>query len=377
MSRIRSFAKADIPQVTDLYREVFLNGGSSAGLTAEATTNALQSYFNDIFFHNPWSDDDLHSLVYETEDGKITGFLGIIPRRMSLRGRPIRVALSMHFMVEPGRRSSLAGVQLLKALLSGPQDLALTDGAGEVGRKVWEGLGGSAAPVYGLNWTRVLQPSQYALHLVGQQQAGHRPWLSSLLNAFQPVGRIADALASRFLPRHFHLSATSLTEEELTNDKLLECINRFSANDALRPEYDEHSLPWLLKNAERLGQRSKLQSVLLRNGAGEIVGWFLYYLNPAGLSDVLQVAARRGATSEVLDHLFHHAQRLGAWAITGRLEPKLMPELTDKHCYLRCNGPWVLVHSREPDLLHVINQGQAFLSRLEGDWCLRFQGKTN
>jgi hypothetical protein len=33
---------------------------------------------------------------------------------------------------------------------------------------------------------------------------------------------------------------------------------------------------------------------------------------------------------------------------------------------------FMLVHSRNPTLVRLITSGFAFLSRLEGEWCLRF-----
>src|SRR5262249_60171977 len=88
---------------------------------------------------------------------------------MLLHGRPIRAATSMHFMVEPGSRSTLAGVQLLKTFFSGPQDLSLTDTAGAVGRKIWEGIGGDTALAYSINWTRLLRPTRYVVRLLARK----------------------------------------------------------------------------------------------------------------------------------------------------------------------------------------------------------------
>ena len=41
---------------------------------------------------------------------------------------------------------------------------------------------------------------------------------------------------------------------------------------------------------------------------------------------------------------------------------------------VRCDGTWTLVHTRHADVATAIHQGNAFLSRLEGEWWLRFQG---
>jgi hypothetical protein len=36
------------------------------------------------------------------------------------------------------------------------------------------------------------------------------------------------------------------------------------------------------------------------------------------------------------------------------------------------SGPWVLVHARDPEFVRAFEHGDAFFSRLEGEWCLRF-----
>ena len=56
-----------------------------------------------------------------------------------------------------------------------------------------------------------------------------------------------------------------------------------------------------------------------------------------------------GTMPDVLDHLFAHAAKEGAIALTGRLEPRFLQSLSDKHCVFHLRGPWVLVNARRPD----------------------------
>ena len=85
------------------------------------------------------------------------------------------------------------------------------------------------------------------------------------------------------------------------------------------------------------------------------------------------MAARKGAYEQVLDHLFRHAWQRGALALTGRLDPRHMRELTNKHCRFDSEGGWTMVHSRDQELLQTIYRGDAWLSRLEGEQCLLYQ----
>ena len=105
-----------------------------------------------------------------------------------------------------------------------------------------------------------------------------------------------------------------------------------------------------------------------------LIGWYLYYLNAGGVSEVVQIAACNGSFDRVLQRLLADAWRQGAVAVRGRLDPRHAQELSDRHCWFRREGTWTLVHSRNADLAAAIHQGNAFLSRLEGEWWLRFQG---
>src|SRR6266542_4054325 len=347
MKSVRPFTKNDIPQVVKLFQKVFFNNGQTA-----PSSSKLDAYFEEMFFHTPWTErgterggekgteegaeEEIPSLVYEAGDGAIIGFIGIIPRRMLLHGRPIRAATSMHFMVEPGSRSTLAGVQLLKTFFSGPQELSLTDSAGAVGRKIWEGLGGATALAYSINWTRLLRPSRYVLNLLARKNG----LLRIFARLLRPLCPIVDAIASRALPHRFGKSAASLRATDLDQETLL-------------------------------AGPGELRKIALHNAEGELVGWYLYELSADGLGEVLQIVGRSRSFGEVLDHLFYHGWRDGAIALSGRLDPKFAQEFSDKYCFFNCGGPWTLTHSKNPEVLRAIYQGDMFLTRLEGEWLMR------
>lgn len=90
--------------------------------------------------------------------------------------------------------------------------------------------------------------------------------------------------------------------------------------------------------------------------------------------EVVQVGAASNSTRKVLDHLFYDPWRHGAIALHGRVEPRLMQVLADKHCVFYRQGDWMQVHSRKSGLLELIHSGDAFLTCLEGEWSLKFGG---
>jgi hypothetical protein len=361
---IRPFTTKDIPQVADMFQRLLLSDGPSR---RDLPPAALPDYFEQLFFHSPWHDEEIPPLVYQESDGRITGFLGVVSRRMLLRDRPIRMAISFHFMVEPESRSSMAGIQLLRRFFSGPQDLSLTDGAGNIGRKVWEGVGGATALLYSQLWTRILQPTQHVADLLARRKI-----LAPVARALSPLCHLADTAARRALPRYFPEELTQYSEEELDVETLLHYLPQFSKFWALRPVYDDCSLRWLLAHADRMKHCGDFKKVVVRDSRRDIVGWFMYYLKPGGTSVVFQFVARKNATKEILDYLYNHAWRHGSAAITGRLYPRYMHELSEKLCYFHRNGSWVLVHSNNDELLNVIHRGDAFLTGLEGESCLLF-----
>ena len=110
--------------------------------------------------------------------------------------------------------------------------------------------------------------------------------------------------------------------------------------------------------------------MVVRNSKQAVIGWYLYYLNPGAISPVLQVAGRKESIKQVLDHLIYHSWRGGAVALSGRLDPRFVQEFSDSYCLFNRRGPWTLIHSRRPDLVQAIQRGNAFLTPLEGEWCL-------
>jgi hypothetical protein len=362
MGHIRPLAEADIPQVIDLHRRLLRNGQP---FSAE-TESSYRTYFNEIFLRHPWSDEGLPSLVYQGDQGKIAGCLGVLPCRMSWKGKPIHVAMGHHFMVEPDSRSTMAALELLKSFLLGPQDLALATEANNTSRKIWEGVGGRTSLLYSLRWTRALRPSRFVL-----SRLRTRPSLMPLAFAFSPFCLALDAVLARVPESHFKLSRPAATEEELTVAALFDGLRELSRRRGLSLMYDHRVLQWLLALLGQIKTPGSFQKVLVRDSGGKVLGWYLYYLKPGGLSEVVQIGAPGKAMEEVLDHLFYHAWRGGSVAVSGQVDPFFMQDFLTKHCFLH-GGSWTLVHSRDSGLLQTIDRGDIFLTRLEGEWTIGF-----
>jgi hypothetical protein len=350
--RVRRFTPEDAAGVAALHARVYPGAWSSRA--------ALASYIREVLFNNPWHDPELPSWVAEDCEG-IGGFIAVLPRRMLHGERILRVAVGCQFMVDPAKRRSLTALELLKRFFAGPQDLSVADGANESSAALWEAAGGAASPLHNVHWVRLLRPAQGLLQLAPER-------LRRMSALAEPIAAIADACMPR--PR---TSGSAWREENLEAGGLAEALEQHRASFTLRPQYDRASLEWLLAEAGAKRRHGVLQGCLLRETDGRIAGWFLYYLN-ARMSQVLQVGARRERVSAVLERLFEHAGARGAVAIQGRLEPHMAAGLRHKLCVLQNRGIMTMLHARDPSLLLPFYRGDAFFSRLDGEWWMRFSG---
>jgi hypothetical protein len=357
MAGVRPLATGDLPAVAQLFSRVY-------SPKPQVSHGEREAYFHRVFFANPWADPQLPCWV-AMEGARAVGFIGVMPRPMRLRGRALQAAVLTQLMVEQEKRHGVIAAQLLRKALAGPQALTISDGANETSRKMWEALGGLTSTLYSLQWRRLLRPAQSTLQRVTSAHGRAAALLAT------PVAVLADAYAAY----HRELRRPSrLVEAPLDAAALLDALASLERRFALSPQYDLASLEWLLAEARAKRRHGELQARLLREPNGSIAGWYLYYANSA-TSKVLQVHAREGAERPVLDHLFQHAWRRGAAAIEGRMEPRLARFLGERHCLFHSTSAYALIHARDADLLGTLSRGDAFFSRLEGEWWMRFVGE--
>ena len=333
---------------------------------------AVQAFFQELYFTNPWIDSTIPSLVYEGKSGRVVGFLGVTVRKMSLCGQPIRVAFGGNFVVDPEARSNLAGMRLLGTYMAGYQDLSQTDSANDVSRNLLERCGFRTIVPYSVHWARPLRPGHYAIHALSRLTG---PVLSAGLKfAAKPFCSAVDGMAARFSSSPFRRNEPILHGAELNVETLLHCLTQFRTGYSLWPEYDANSLAWLLTFMGRPQTRGDLRKVVLRDDSQKILGWYIYYVKTGAVGEVVQIGGERQFTKDILDHLFDDAMNRGVVGLHGTVPISLMGDFSEKHCFFACRGGWMVAHSRKPELLELLNRGDAFLSRLDGEWCLGFGG---
>lgn len=356
MGKVRPFKKDDIPQAVELNTKLF-------PMSINLLRETQEFLFNEVCFNNPWQNPDITSLVYEEANGRISGFLSVIPRHMEMDGKPITVAVSQHLMVD---RTPLASLQLFKKFLSGPQDLSFTDMAIDVAKKIWERLEGTTIYSHSIYWRRPLRPLGFALSFLKKGKP-----ISTLLTATKPALKVCDSIVNKISLLPFHFSKPNLIAEDLTTEFFLEKLPRFTADWKLKPVYSPQTIQWLFKMLMDEKRFGNFQKIILRDAENNVIGWYLYNLKPGGRSEVIQIVGSENNIKQVLDHLFYHAWKGGSVELCGRLEPKFMKAFTEKNCLFMPGRNWMLAHSRDPKIIQTLHAGDAFLTRLEGDlWLL-------
>lgn len=363
MDHIRPFTETDVPQVASLHRAAFKTADR-----VDSGLDAYRAYFDRVFLANPVRDAKLPSLVYEEKDGTIVGFLGVVPRRMTISGHQFRAAISSQCVVDPSCQASVVTVRLAKAFLEGEQDISISDDANDTARKIWEGLGGMTSLWHSIYWTRPLRPARFALRFL----ANRRSLAPLTVAAAAPLARVADAIATSIPRSHlFHPQPQGFSSAELSEQVFLSHLPEFAGVGSLRMEYDEGTFQWLIELARRRKPGGHLHTAVIKKKQ-TVLGWYLFHMNGTEMAEVLQIAADVSAVPDVLDHLFYDAARQRAIALTGRLEPRFLQALSDKHCVFHRRGPWVLVCARRSDIIRWFQTGDTFFSRFDGEWCLGF-----
>lgn len=353
-SHIRPFMREDLPAVVELRQQVFKH-------TARPGAQDLTAFFTRAFFDNPWRDLDLPSYVHLDAEGRVNGFVGVVPRAMRFEGRPIRVAVPTQLMMRPGAPAG-SGLRLVRAIFEGPQDLTISDAANEAARKLWERIGGVTSLAHSLFWTLPLRRSRYAL-----ARLARHPLHRAAAFMLRPACNLVDRCIGPRIP-----AGPPLTSEPFDPTRATDILNQIMAPWKLQPVYGAMGLAWALEEVARKPDCGPLEARLVRDQAGLVVGWFLYFVNRGGVGEVVQLAARPGDQGRLLAPLVAHARSVGVVALAGRMEPEAVHSLMGHGVRLDRDGPWFLTHARDPRLLLAMLSGEGFLSRLEGEWWLNF-----
>jgi GNAT superfamily N-acetyltransferase len=351
MSGIRPLQEDDLPQVAALFELVMRSG-------SETAHRQLVNYFARLLDH-PWADPEIPSLVSVDRKGRIVGFIGSHVRRLRFQGQRIRVGVSGQFVSHPDARNRAVGALLLRRYLAGPQDMTMTSAVGEAAR-IWKALGGQVMALGSIRWIRIFSLGSTAGYLLERSdKAAWKPVVRPLFSA-------AQALTDRLPPLSLRVRRPTTRAEDLSPERVLEHLPSVSDHFRIRPDYDQEFLDWIFREMAEVRSRGNLVKRLVLDANGRVLGWYVAYLQPGGVSQMMQIGAKERDVEAVLDHLLDEAQRSGVALLFGQLESAVFEPLTRRRCLLHPGGNF-LVHSRNPQILDAVLTGQVMISRMEGE----------
>ena len=363
---IRPFEENDVAAVAALWQYWFKDK------TLEPT-EALIDLARRIYVQAPTRDDEVPSLVAEGDDGKVLGFLGASVVPAMVDGREGKLAGVFPSVVHPEAPAAVATF-LLRRFLAGSQDFSFSDGGHVKFEPIWEALGGQIAQLQSLRWVKLLRPAELG---VSRSRGNLSKYLSYLL---RPVARGADLVVRQVNPRFFRgvpshrdsrgsrdMDSTHFTTVDLRPTVLVELADRLHAKARLRPIYSGAYVTWLFREMARIGSLGEFTAKGVIGPSGEAVGWFIYYMQPGGVSRVFDIDGDSRYLSAVVDHLVIDADSRGAGALIGRMEPRLRRVLAHHTELVVSSGSLQMVHSKDESLMDNAQLGRLAFSRLQGE----------
>ena len=356
MSGVRDLRPEDIPEVARLRERVFTE-------TRFTSRSALEAHIERVFFKNPWYATGAGSLVHVGADGRINGFLGLVPRPLAIGDRPLRGTVAAQFMVAPEARG-LPGVRLYQAGFAAPTDLLYTDVGTPDATALWELMGGHAALVYGMTWTRPVRPGEFAVSAGGGE------------GRFGTRGvRYLARMGLRYLDRIVSLAPANLAHaaaaEPATYEQAITLLNQLSGN-RLRAVYDVESFRWVCSTLAIRWGRDAVHLALVPDADGKPAGWFLYGMADRGTAVLYQLIARRDRYERVLAAALRHAYDRNAIAVQGRFDRRYAHLVLRMGGTVAYHGRGILGRTTDPTVLQQLLSGEALLSGMDGEWPLGF-----
>jgi hypothetical protein len=368
MSFIRPLESDDLQSVAAMFQRQLRAPGWRMGA-------GLADYLRLLFLAGPFADAALPSLVYQRADGSIGGFVGITSQPMALGERRLQVAVCGALMVDGHDADPMAGARLLKAALAGPQDLTLSETAGDTTLAMWRQLRGEVLSRHSLDWVRVIRPAGFAVETAGRRFGAAR--------AAAPLARFFDRRfrQGRGARQHLRWAALPLDlrlpggVEIVTPDweRFARMVRDHTEAFPLRRDWSDAALAQLIEDVQHKSDYGPVRVGLVQSRSGAALGGFIYHGRPGATARVLDVLARPERAGVVLDCLLHDAAEQGAIAVRGRTSPASFDALLERRCLMFRHSASV-VAGRDRDLVDRVMRGEAAFNGVVGERWSRLIG---
>ena len=361
LSTIRIFTSKDAEAVSELNKIAFINDPTPP-----------PEFYVETFLNNPWFDESIPPLVHVEKDGRVTGFLGVVPRDIEYGLIKGRAAIVCQLMVDPKHRSSMAGLRLLKKHFTGSQLISISDSANESGRKIWTALGGEIVPSYSLSWQRYIGV-RLATRIA--KRLGRSKGLGFLGKAALPLASLIDrAIDSIVYRSRQKFEPTELICKDLRVTGLEELATGYSSN-LMNFRYADTTLTIMLQRARpsyRASDTVKVKGIFDTNQ--NLLGLAVYFISGPKEVHVLHYVSLPGRAEDVLNCFSSCLDREGVRSVRGRMNPQLIrsfgqiEDLNYSHRRL-----WSVVFSKDQSLLSAVWRGDIVLSIIECEWSCNYR----
>ncbi|NKL02365.1 hypothetical protein GFM02_29950 [Rhizobium leguminosarum bv. viciae] len=355
MSHIRSLQPADIDQVATLYLDTFFRLGKKTSLD-------LMACLAEFYLSGPTADPEIPSLVHINDKGAISGFVGVNVVPMTFSDKRLRAAFCGALMVRGREQDPMAGARLLKAFLSGRQDLSLSETANTTSLEMSRALRGVAFASYSLEWMRILRPAAFACDMA-LRKSPLRKWAV-------PVARGLDRLHewSGFAGGRIGKGVAQTTKAVKYVDAgtFADSIEILTSHYQMRPHWPDRLLRHVVGEAFEKPLYGVPIAALVMAPNGSPIGAYLYHLREGGVGRVLQILALPGREGKVIDCLLADADERGAAGLRGRTHPILMEAMLGRRM-LFANASNTILFSHDEAIIDCFRRGKAFVNGLAGE----------
>ena len=348
----------DIDAVVSLSRQYFPG-------SRESYIPSLKKRTADLYFKDGKLLPNVSPIVSRSANGDVNGFLGIMTKKFKYKNRIITVANCHHLMASDEARKQLMPMRLLQHFLSGPQDISYSDGSTDSTRHIWKRLGGEYVTGESIYYKIPLRPASFvAAHFLKQYQ-------NRIGDSIRFLASCTDSIAGRVRIPYFYKEKSENTFIPLNTKLMGALLEKMEAYYMLFPKYDPSDIERLFQLLDDETRYGTLYKVALMSPDNQPIGWFIYYAKKRGVCEVIQAVSIPGKESELFDSLTWHAFSIGGTELSGRLMPsQQQTSFTTKSISIPARM-WTLMKSDDIELKHVIQSGNAFITRLEGDlWVL-------
>ncbi|MEJ1161508.1 hypothetical protein [Prosthecomicrobium sp. N25] len=356
---VRPFGADDAPAVAALFLRTFRK-------SATQPSRDLVACFREHFLAPRRADEPSASRVFVDDAGSVSGFVGVLPARFLIDGRPVEVSVAGTLMVDRPEENPLAGARLVRAVSGPDTELTLSETANPISERLWARIGGRAIPGYSLDFLTVLRPAGLAVALAGRAL----PLARAAALPARALDRFAARLVDDGLAPDPHGSDVDVGPAEAAAH-----VFALSASRRFRPDWTVEEILHRLQEARTKALFGDFVVRLVRDRRGAPVGLFLYHVRRDGIAQVLNILAHPGREADVVARLVADARARGAVGIKGRAEPAFTHALAARRTVFLHRAS-LLVHAADATLFEPLAAGDALATGLAVENWIRLIGNA-